>query len=34
MSNTTLKSTFADVRKLDAKVVDAKNIKLNGQNVE
>ena len=34
MSDTTLKSTFAKVRKLDAKVVDAKNIKLKGQNIE
>ena len=29
-----LSSTYADVRKLDAKSIDAKTIKLNGTNIE
>jgi hypothetical protein len=29
-----LSSTYADIRKLNAKIVDAKKIKLNGENLE
>lgn len=34
INTATLKATIADIRKLNAKIVDAKKIKLNGENLE